>query len=119
MRLCWKGKTMADMRDRLIELLESARYWGCGTSTEIADHLLANGVILLPCKVGERIHKVYADCYLPGDCYTTRMCSECEYVVYGIEEAFFEFYMLNKNGELPPPYYVTREEAEKALRNEQ
>ena len=37
---------MADMRDRLIELLESARYWGCGTSTEIADHLLANGVIL-------------------------------------------------------------------------
>lgn len=36
---------MADMRDRLIELLESARYWGCGTSTEIADHLLANGVI--------------------------------------------------------------------------
>lgn len=35
---------MADMRDRLIEMLESARYWGCGTSTEIADHLLANGV---------------------------------------------------------------------------
>ena len=37
------------MRERLIELIESTRYWGAGTSAEIADHLLANGVICPPC----------------------------------------------------------------------
>lgn len=33
-------------REKLIELIESARYWGCGTSEEIADSLLANGVTI-------------------------------------------------------------------------
>ena len=33
-----------DVRKRLVELIESARYWGSGTSEEIADHLIANGV---------------------------------------------------------------------------
>lgn len=44
------------MRDRLIELIESARYWGANTSEEIADHLLAEGVIVLPCKVGDKVY---------------------------------------------------------------
>lgn len=44
------------MRERLIELIESARYWGSGTSAEIADYLLANGVIVPPCKVGDRVY---------------------------------------------------------------
>ena len=33
-----------DVREKLVELIESARYWGCGTSEEIADNLLENGV---------------------------------------------------------------------------
>ena len=33
-----------DVREKLIELIESARYWGCGTSEEIAENLIANGV---------------------------------------------------------------------------
>lgn len=44
------------MRDRLIDLIESARYWGANTSDEIADHLLADGVICPPCKVGDVVH---------------------------------------------------------------
>lgn len=36
------------MRDKLIELIESSRYWGAGTSAEIADHLIANNVFVLP-----------------------------------------------------------------------
>lgn len=36
------------MRDKLIELIESSRYWGSGTSAEIADHLIANNVFVLP-----------------------------------------------------------------------
>ena len=33
-----------DVREKLVELIESARYWGCGTSEEIAKNLIANGV---------------------------------------------------------------------------
>jgi hypothetical protein len=47
------------MRDRLIELIESARYWGANTSVEIADHLLAEGVIVPPCKVGQTIYALW------------------------------------------------------------
>lgn len=48
------------MRDRLIELLEDTLHeWECDVQTEtllqIADHLLANGVIVPPCKVGDEI----------------------------------------------------------------
>ena len=33
-------------REKLIELIESARYWGSNTSAEIADHLIANEVVI-------------------------------------------------------------------------
>ena len=33
-------------REKLIELIDSARYWGSNTSAEIADHLIANGVVI-------------------------------------------------------------------------
>ena len=33
-----------DVREKLVELIESARYCGSNTSEEIADHLISNGV---------------------------------------------------------------------------
>ena len=33
-----------DVREKLVKLIESARYWGRNTSEEIADNLLDNGV---------------------------------------------------------------------------
>ena len=33
-----------DVREKLVELIESARYWGSNTSAEIAENLLENGV---------------------------------------------------------------------------
>lgn len=42
-----------DMRDRLVELLGDYLY-----SEQIADHLIANGVILPPCNVGETLYLV-------------------------------------------------------------
>lgn len=54
-----------DVREKLVELIESARYWGSNTSEEIADNLLENGVTvqewisvkdrlpeLIPCNAG-------------------------------------------------------------------
>lgn len=50
------------MRDRLVELLDEARSMeasgiDCKVSNEyIADHLLAEGVIVPPCKVGDEVY---------------------------------------------------------------
>ena len=33
-----------DVREKLVELIESARFWGSNTSEEVADNLLASGV---------------------------------------------------------------------------
>lgn len=39
-------------REKLVELIEQVYY--CSIE-ELADHLLANGVIVLPCKVGDTV----------------------------------------------------------------
>lgn len=35
-----------NVREKLVELIESARYCGSNTSEEIADHLISNGVMV-------------------------------------------------------------------------
>ena len=35
---------MMDVREKLVELIESARYWGSNTSEEIAENLIGHGV---------------------------------------------------------------------------
>ena len=37
---------MMDVMEKLVELIESARYWGSNTSEEIAENLIANGVTM-------------------------------------------------------------------------
>ena len=45
------------MRDRLIELISQIQYMG-GLESSLADHLLANGVIVPPCKVGDTVYYI-------------------------------------------------------------
>ena len=33
-----------NVREKLVELIESVRYWESNTSEEIADHIISNGV---------------------------------------------------------------------------
>lgn len=44
------------MRDRLIELIGDCKWWG--SLEEMADYLLANGAIVLPCKVGQTVYYI-------------------------------------------------------------
>ena len=52
------------MRDRLVELLEEAKLKAHGTLGSMnngfgawyADHLIANGVVVPPCKLGDKIY---------------------------------------------------------------
>ena len=75
--------------------------------------------VVLPCKIGDPVWRLYDDCYFPGDCYTKQKCKGCEYRNLFIEEQAFCLSMLGKNGKLNPPYYTTNEEAEAALRRKQ
>ena len=51
------------MRDRLVELIQ-ASVGGCARNWAevIADHLIENGVIVPPCKVGDKYYKVERWC---------------------------------------------------------
>ena len=43
--------------DRLIELISKVQYLG-GLEEKVADHLIANGVIVPPCKVGDMVFRI-------------------------------------------------------------
>lgn len=73
-------------------------------------------LVVLPCRVGDRIYRVIDDCTFPGDCGTERMCKGCEYRNLFIEKTTFHMYLLTDEWELRRGYYRTREEAEKALK---
>ena len=90
--------------DRLRELVEAGRGGRC---------------VVLPCKIGGPVWRLYDDCDFPGDCYTKQKCRGCEYRNLFIEEQAFCLSMLCQNGKLAPPYYTIRAEAEAALRREQ
>ena len=44
------------MRDRLIELIE--KWYEKPTTKYLADYLLENGVVVLPCKVGDKVYVI-------------------------------------------------------------
>ena len=90
--------------DRLRELVEADRDGRC---------------VVLPCKFGDPVWRLYDDCDFPGDCYTKQKCGGCEYRNLFVEEQAFCLSMLGQNGKLIPPYYTTFAEAEAALRREQ
>lgn len=53
-----------DMRDRLVELLDDCRYmegYGMDLVEKQADHLIANDVIVPPCKIGETLYLIQID----------------------------------------------------------
>ena len=74
--------------------------------------------VVLPCKIGDPVWRLYDDCDFPGDCYTKQKCRGCEYRNLFIEEQAFCLSMLCQNGKLAPPYYTIRADAEDALRRE-
>ena len=89
--------------DRLAELAQADREGRC---------------VVLPCKIGDPVWRLYDDCDFPGDCYTKQKCRGCEYRNLFIEEQAFCLSMLCQNGKLAPPYYTIRADAEDALRRE-
>lgn len=117
------------MRDRLIELIKQVKFTpfkdggGLDISVKhqlpdhafeaIADHLLANGVIVPSCKVGDI---VYAIARWHGN-YTIREVEVCNYTIFDNEwkivDPYGDYWSVNNFGKT---VFLTREEAEKALK---
>ena len=55
-------------------------------------------LVVLPCRVGDRIYRVVDDCTFPGDCGTKRMCKGCEYRNLFIEQTRFRLIYLLMTG---------------------
>lgn len=114
MELYWRLKAVEDAiadeeseeydLNRLRELVEADRDGRC---------------MVLPCKVGSPVWRVYDDCEFPGDCGTKQKCNGCEYRNIFAEEQAFCLSMLSQNGKLGHPYYTNIEAAEAALKGDQ
>ena len=102
------------MRERLIELLMDSEAFndagGKEDAKHIADHLLANGVIVPPCKVGDTIYALQKERsgHFEGNKYVVD--DEGEWEVCDKE---FNLSLLDAVGEW---IFLTREEAEQALK---
>lgn len=106
-------------RERLIELLKKAPY-GANAITlsdkhkdsilgEIADYLLENGVVVLPCKVGDMVYIFERGSYIIPICGQGNPHWEIK-----IEKCSFKYWLLD-NHKFGVNMFFTREEAEKAL----
>ena len=123
------------MRDRLVELLYTVKFEENGRRPieQIADHLLANGVIVPPCKVGQTVYvdedtfcpcaAFYKHCFIQSKCFaigeivsitkTKKQLLMKIRISNEIHTRYFqERYTVNAIG---TTVFLTREEAEKAL----
>ena len=96
-------------KERLIELIMDsvggcARNWAEVT----ADHLLKNGIIVPPCKVGDTVYYFYKD---GGKVYEGEVTS----FVYVSDTKSFSIHCDGVYGRYGRYFFLTREEAEQAL----
>lgn len=99
-------------RNKLIEILQDTLHeWECDMSiktlTEITEHLIENGVICLPCKVGDKVYqtdgiRIYESTIREIEISSTN-------TVYCTENIAFDERAIGNS------IFLTREEAEKAL----
>ena len=90
--------------ERLIDLIIDAKRTDpeTGSFTDyLADYLLANGIIVLPCKVGDTVYQIDAERVFE---------SKVKAIVYDTENIAFDERAIGKT------VFLTREEAEKALK---
>ena len=108
---------MDDMRERLTRLIDGFVFgtqiavnnmaWDSAKVKELADFLIENGVIVLPCKVGDRVYFVYRNKIFE---HKIREIVIGEYGGFAYSSDCFPFSSFGKY------VFLTREEAERALK---
>lgn len=114
-----------DMRDRLIELISDMenkllRSYPYTTDeyriASIADHLIANGAIIPPCKVGDKVYWILPDLdgwHVSKDTVTEVGSKGFWVSMYTETDDMDDFTSWDEFGKT---VFLTREDAEKALR---
>ena len=125
------------MRERLVELIKQTvhPYF----AEEIADNLLANGVVVLPCKVGDKVyiknHEITINEVFLGEELLFSTYFDCDWVMenIGCENCPFADWEQSHEGEwdcrtrgwfsfaekdIGKTVFLTREDAERALKGD-
>lgn len=110
-------------REKLIELLREVQYLG-GLEEKIADHLIANGIIVLPCKVGDTVY-IIRECSCYNDPNVSRRyrekCAERVYLGNSVKKCTHCGYVsetkldLKHLADLGKNVFLTKEDAEAEL----
>lgn len=106
------------MRERLIELISKVQYMG-GLEGKLADHLLANGVIVPPCKVGGTVYVVsryYGGIWQIYECYVDSLTVYNADIFMSLKSTDGWYNFGVNVWEIGKTSFLTREEAEKALK---
>ena len=110
-------------REKLIELINTFCKEELGTNFNknildmFADFLLASGVIVPPCKVGDRLYRIVDKPFSPGDA-VARIDGDVE--PFGVTyRSLFGHYCLIPFDEFGKTTFLTKEEAEKAIKERQ
>ncbi len=99
------------MRDRLIELISQIQYMG-GLESRLADHLLANGVIVPPCKAEDTVW--FIDVCTTAEDYGKKFVNFSRLKRMSVDN---EFVVLEDHSiVLWEDVFLTKEEAEQALK---
>lgn len=103
-----------NQKEKLIEILNNMDLLSAPTehfSGYLADHLLSNGVIVLPCKVGKEFFSITPKGKIMKKVVTSIDVGEnCEFVI----RSFSCFYFISDIGKT---IFFTREDAENVLRS--
>lgn len=116
-----------DMRDRLIELISDMenkllRSYPYTTDeyriASIADHLIENGAILPPCKVGDTLYEITSrNTISEYEVTAIRIELFNVFIDWKLTQGFVDKYISGMPaGEIGNSVFLTREDAEKALR---
>lgn len=110
------------MRDRLIELLKETFEYTRGVCIDFdeaaeinADHLLANGVIMPPCKVGDTVYYIGG---IRGNLIKSATVEEIIMNSNGVSDLLVNSENVVTFENSVDIFYFTREEAEQALKGE-
>ena len=110
-------------RDKLIKLIDD--YTECLTVNDLhclefadkfADYLLSNGVIVPPCKVGDKVYALYNGKVLKANIFSMKIETEDDKYVYMLKLKIFDHFFQFKTFLLGKTVFLTPEEAEKVLK---
>ena len=117
-----------DVREKLVELLKTSPTRNGYTDLgDIADHLIANGVVVLPCKIGDKVYvnyiygrnKIITDSQMVCSIKQTVGVNDESYWKVCVEQVIEKGYIVYHEyteDDFGKTVFLTREEAEASLR---